>query len=267
MRPSTPAAQRLALLVNLLTLPGRLINRRDFHSTLPTMQRTVLVIGANRGIGLNLARALAARNWNVIASVRPQTIEMKDPSVEKIKAVASSILEIDLTNQSTVANAAEKFGSQPLDVLINVAGLGPEPQMWYEHTSEILSEKFAVNTVGPFLTSKYFYPNLKTAKGSIIHISSNKGSMSENNGEDLGYRLSKVALNMMTITMAREFEEHGDNIAVVAINPGYVATRMTNYRSKNIMEECIAGIVEVVEGLDMTKTGTFINWNGETLPW
>ncbi|KAL7928384.1 hypothetical protein V8C35DRAFT_242891 [Trichoderma chlorosporum] len=216
------------------------------------MPRTVLVIGANRGIGLNLARALAARNWNVIAS---------------IEAVASRILEIDLTNQSTVANAAEKFGSQPLDVLINVAGLGPGPQMWYEHTSEILSEKFAVNTVGAFLTSKYFYPNLKMAKGSIINVSSNKGSISANDGEDLGYRLSKVALNMMTVTMAREFEEHGDNIAVVAINPGYVATRMTNYRSRDTMEECIAGIVEVVEGLDMTKTGTFINWNGETLPW
>ncbi|EHK51081.1 hypothetical protein TRIATDRAFT_54996, partial [Trichoderma atroviride IMI 206040] len=228
-----------------------------------------VMAGANRGIGLNLARALAARNWNVIASVRPQTMEIRDPSMEdvRIEAVASSILEIDLANQSTVASAAEKFGNQPLDVLINVAGLGPGPQMWYEHTSEILSQKFVVNTVGAFLTSKFFYPNLKMAKGAIINISSNKGSISENDGEDLAYRLSKVALNMMTVTMAREFEEHGDNIAVVAVNPGYVATRLTDYRSRDNMEECIAGLVEVVEGLDMAKTGTFINWNGETLPW
>lgn len=72
---------------------------------------------------------------------------------------------------------------------------------------------------------------------------------------------------MMTVTTAKEFEEHGYEIAVVAINPGYVATRLTNYRSKDNMEECIAGIVKVVESLDLTKTGTFINWNGDVLPW
>jgi NAD(P)-dependent dehydrogenase (short-subunit alcohol dehydrogenase family) len=79
--------------------------------------------------------------------------------------------------------------------------------------------------------------------------------------------MSKAALNMMSVTMAKEFQSNGDNIAVLALNPGYVATRLTKFRSRDNMEECIEGIVKVVEGLDMKQTGMFVDWRGEPLPW
>lgn len=79
--------------------------------------------------------------------------------------------------------------------------------------------------------------------------------------------MSKVALNMLTVSMAKEFLENGENITVLALNPGYVATRLTNYRSRDNMEECIAGIVKVIEGATIEQTGSFVDWRGETLPW
>jgi NAD(P)-dependent dehydrogenase (short-subunit alcohol dehydrogenase family) len=79
--------------------------------------------------------------------------------------------------------------------------------------------------------------------------------------------MSKAALNMMTVTMAKEFQMNGDNISVVALDPGYVATRMTNFRFRDDMDECITGIVNVLEKVSMNQTGTFLDWHGETLPW
>ena len=74
-------------------------------------------------------------------------------------------------------------------------------------------------------------------------------------------------MNQVTVTMANEFRIAGDNIAVISIYPGYVATKMTNYRHKNDMEECITGIVKVIEGVDMSQSGTFVNWKNEKMDW
>ncbi|KAK4449685.1 hypothetical protein QBC34DRAFT_380143 [Podospora aff. communis PSN243] len=231
------------------------------------MPRTALLVGANRGIGLNLARALAAQSWNVVGSVRPQTKAANDSSIQDIEAVASTVLEIDVTDEKTIVDAAKRFGDGPLDMLINIAGLGPDPIKWTDHSAEMLNEKFATNAVGPFIVSKHFHPNLKKAGGTIVNISSNLGSITMCNGKTLAYRVSKAALNMVTVTLAKEFQNNGDNIAVIALNPGYVATRMTKYRSRDNMDECIAGIVKVIDKVGMDQTGTFLDWRGETLPW
>lgn len=86
-------------------------------------------------------------------------------------------------------------------------------------------------------------------------------------GEDLAYRVSKAALNMMTVTMAKEFQMTGANVAVLALNPGYVATRLTNGRFRDDMDECIAGMVKVIGEAGMEQSGKFLDWRGETLPW
>ena len=88
-----------------------------------------------------------------------------------------------------------------------------------------------------------------------------------NKGEDLAYRMSKAALNMMTVTMSKEFQHNGDNIAVLALNPGYVATRLTNYRSRDDMDECIQSIANIFDSVGMEQTGQFLDWRGGTLPW
>lgn len=88
-----------------------------------------------------------------------------------------------------------------------------------------------------------------------------------NDGEYLAYRVSKAALNQVTVTLAKEWQRNGDEITAIALHPGYVATRMTQGRFRNEMVECIAGIVKVVENTTFGQTGTFVNWLGEPMPW
>lgn len=83
----------------------------------------------------------------------------------------------------------------------------------------------------------------------------------------MAYRMSKAALNMITVTLAKEFIMNNDDITVISLNPGYVPTRMTNFRSRNDMDECIAGMVTVIEGLTKEQTGMFLDWQGDVLPW
>ncbi|KAF5575007.1 short chain dehydrogenase [Fusarium subglutinans] len=224
--------------------------------------------GANRGIGLNLARSLASRGWNVTGTVRPQTLS--DPSVNDLKQTGARVLALDFLDEDSIKSAAQDYGRGPLDVLVNCAGTGPEPDDWHQHTAAMLMEKFHTNTIqvqGPFLTTKYFYPNLKLGSGRVYNLSSRGASISNNiQGQDLAYRLSKTALNQLTATMAAEFKNNGDGIAVIAVYPGYVATRLSSFRSRDNMEECIEGVVRVIETTGMSETGSFVNWKGETMP-
>ncbi|KAG5772042.1 hypothetical protein H9Q72_001655 [Fusarium xylarioides] len=240
----------------------------------------VVIVGANRGIGLNLSRSLASRGWNFTGTVRPQTLV--DPSVNDTGA---RVLALDYLDESSIKSAVEDCGRGPLDVLVNCAGIGPEPDDWHQHTADILMEKFRTNTVGPFLTTKYFHPNLKLGSGRVYNLSSRGASISSRlssksnlflmansevdnlQGQDLAYRLSKTALNQLTATMAAEFKNNGDGIAVIAVYPGYVATRLSSFRSRDNMEECIEGVAHVIETTGMSETGSFVDWKGQKMPW
>jgi NAD(P)-dependent dehydrogenase (short-subunit alcohol dehydrogenase family) len=79
--------------------------------------------------------------------------------------------------------------------------------------------------------------------------------------------MSKTSLNQLSVTIAKELQQKGDNIAVVALYPGHLATRMSNYNYSHDMDECIAGAVDVIEKIDMSQTGTYVNWKNETVPW
>lgn len=88
-----------------------------------------------------------------------------------------------------------------------------------------------------------------------------------NKGEGLAYRMSKAALNMMTVTMSKEFQQNGDNITVLAFNPECIATRMTNGRFRDNMDACIERMAEMFGSVGMEQTGQFLGWRGGTLPW
>ncbi|KAJ8128272.1 hypothetical protein O1611_g5364 [Lasiodiplodia mahajangana] len=193
--------------------------------------RKALIVGANRGIGLNLVRALSLRAWDVTGTIRPEAFG--DSSFEDLKQTGAAILSLDLLDENSIKAAVAEYGPGPLDVLVNCAGIGPEPDEWYEHTAEILMEKYRTNTVG----------------------------------QDLAYRLSKTALNQLTATMAAEFKNNGDGISVMAVYPGYLATRLSSFRSRDNMEESIEGIARIIETAGMDKTGSFLNWKGEVIPW
>ncbi|KAK0103270.1 hypothetical protein ONS95_005303 [Cadophora gregata] len=140
------------------------------------MSRSVLVLGANRGIGLNLCKQFAKHGWKVAGTIRQQT--EGGASVEELKEITKDIFVLDYTDEHSIIQAAKYYGTRPLDVLINCAGVEPQPVKWQNHSAEILLEKFQIMAVGPFLASKHFFPALEKSKGKIINISSDMGSIS-----------------------------------------------------------------------------------------
>jgi NAD(P)-dependent dehydrogenase (short-subunit alcohol dehydrogenase family) len=87
----------------------------------------------------------------------------------------------------------------------------------------------------------------------------------ENQGEDMGYRMSKTAMNQMGVTLAKEFQAAGDKIAVVSIYPGYLPTRLSNWRSRQDMDECIKSVVDLIEQIDLSQSGNIVNWKNEPM--
>ncbi|KAF7878853.1 hypothetical protein EAF04_000056 [Stromatinia cepivora] len=206
-----------------------------------SITKSVLIVGANRGIGLNLVKAFIKNSWNVTGSIRPQS--KTDASVKDLEATGAKILEIGFLNEIIIADAAKDFGNQRLDVLLNVGGLPPKPKSWLDQTPELFTERFQVMAVGPFLTIKHFLPNLeKSNTARVVNISSAFGSvtvtslftkyeheltMNPDNtfGNCMAYRAAKSALNQITMTYARELEKEGKNITFVCMEPGFLPTQ------------------------------------------
>ncbi|KAK5050885.1 hypothetical protein LTR84_003444 [Exophiala bonariae] len=212
-----------------------------------SMGKTALIIGANRSIGLRLVKALQARGWTATGSIRVSSKE--DESVK-----------------DSIINASKAFGSGPLDLLINNGAVGTQHLKWDEHTSENMMRLFSTN--GPVQAIKHFYPGLKRSKfAKVINISSGSASITNNNGMNLGYRVSKTSLNQLTMTIAKEARANGDNIAVVAVYSGHLATRMSGFSFSHDMEEYINGVANLMDTIDISDTGRYINWKGETVPW
>ncbi|KAK4167811.1 short chain dehydrogenase [Cladorrhinum sp. PSN259] len=236
-----------------------------------TTSKTVLIVGAKEGIGLELAKKFHERGYRVYGTVR--SLEKDKDHLGPLSAVATQILEIDLADENTIQSAAQKFGEdKPLDLLINSAALGPGPLDWGDYSADILVEWFRVNTVGPFLTTKHFYPALeRSPRGKIINLSSNMASMSSLSdnpqGRHIGYRISKAALNQLTVSLGREFKSHESKVTANAIHPGWIPTTMTGFIGPDDMEVQTAAIVETIEKLEPGDTGKFLNAWGEDFPW
>ncbi|KAF2457890.1 short chain dehydrogenase [Lineolata rhizophorae] len=231
-----------------------------------TPKRRILVVGANRGIGLNLTHSFAERDWTVFGSIRPETLD--DPSLEDLKATGATILPIDFKDEQSIINAANAYGDEALDVLVNCGGITDQPSDWLDNNADMAMEKFQVMAVGPYLTTRYFLPKLKKSPlGKIVNISSDFGSMTLNTGNHLTYRMAKAALNAQTVTLAHELRKAGEPVVVVAMNPGFVATKMTNWTFEDDMDTCIAGLVRNIEGITKEQNGQFFNWDGKQLPW
>ncbi|MCJ1430723.1 hypothetical protein MMC27_000073 [Xylographa pallens] len=248
--------------------------------------KSILVVGGNRGIGLELVKAFKTLDWKVYATVRPETKASGDSSIKEIEYTGACIIELDFLDESSIKKAAETYGSGPLDVLINCGGVNVKPRKWTDHTSELLLEKYKIMAVvrqsgfarsfhsltlnqGPFLTSKYFLPSLKRSAegGRVFNISSRSGSNSLNKGSFLAYRMAKAALNSQTVTLAREMETSDQNVAVIALYPGFVATKLTDFEYDDDMLTCVAGMVELIQRCGMRETGQFMKWDGANIPW
>ncbi len=217
----------------------------------------VVVTGANRGIGLELARQLAARGDTVAATCRATSAELNALGVDVFE-------NVDVGDQQSVTDFARRLGDEPIDMLINNAGILTSEDLdsldW-----DRLRRQFEVNTLGPLRVISTLIPRMAES-GKIGILTSRVGSMADNSsGGMYGYRISKAGANMVGVNLAHDLKPRG--IAVFLLHPGYVKTGMTRGQGFTDPDEAARGLIERMDTLTLADTGTFWHANGESLPW
>jgi NAD(P)-dependent dehydrogenase (short-subunit alcohol dehydrogenase family) len=217
----------------------------------------ILVTGANRGIGLELVQQLTARGENVIAVCRESNPELQQTGARIIDG-------IDVTSDDSVAGLAGAIEGTALDWLINNAGVfSSESLSSLDFTA--MEHQFRVNSLGPLRVSAALQSFL--GRGSkVFVISSRMGSIADNtSGSSYGYRMSKAAVNCAAKSLSIDWHDAG--IGVFVLHPGYVATDMTNHRGPTSTGDSVNSMLERMDTLDMSSSGTFWHAKGEELPW
>lgn len=216
----------------------------------------VLITGANRGIGLELCRQLALRGEQVVAVCRKAGNKLLSLNLRVIEGV-------DVNDPDSIGSLPAQLGEIKLDWLINNAGIlsveGLESLDF-----EAMERQFRVNALGPLRVTAALLAKL--APGSKVGIiTSRMGSVEDNtSGGYYGYRMSKAAVNMAGMSLARDLKER--QIAVALLHPGMVATDMTGGRGVS-PEHSASGLIQRMDALDMSLTGSFWHAEGEQLPW
>lgn len=218
---------------------------------------SVLITGANRGIGLALVQHYLQHQWRVIAVCRT-------PSPSLLNSPAEVISGIDVTQHDCIQQLAAQLQGQKIDVLINNAGILQIDQLPHLNYTA-LQDQFSVNALAPLWLSAALLGNL--AQGSkLVFITSRMGSMGDNHsGGFYGYRMSKAALNAAAVSLAQDLKPKG--IAVGILHPGYVQTAMVNYGGDISAETAAERLGARIQELNLSNTGGFWHSNGERLPW
>jgi NAD(P)-dependent dehydrogenase (short-subunit alcohol dehydrogenase family) len=217
----------------------------------------ICVCGANRGIGLELARQYRDRGDDVVAACRTASKALAKLGVEIVEGV-------DVTTQRGVAGLAEALGDRAVDTLINNAGVLSDESL-DDLDFKRIRRQFEVNSLGPLRVTAAVRDNL--AEGSkVAIITSRMGSIEDNtSGGRYGYRMSKSAVNMAGRSLAHDLREAG--VAVILVHPGFVRTDMTGHQGLVDPPESAAGLIARIDELTMEHSGTFVHANGERLPW
>ena len=240
--------------------------------------RTVLITGANRGIGLLLSRIYSERADTVVYATCRSPERANDlRSLSEERGAAVRVLELDVTDERSISACVERVRSAgtSLDVLINNAGILPGGVAAREPSSaafgslsgEAVLDVFRTNTVAPVMVSQAFAPLLQQGdQPRIINVSSDAGSFSRTaDGCSYAYPASKAALNFMTRCMAADLRDAG--IIVVSVHPGFIRTDMGGPGGHHEPEETVPSLAEVIDRLSIEDTAGFYNWDGRTVPW
>jgi NAD(P)-dependent dehydrogenase (short-subunit alcohol dehydrogenase family) len=217
---------------------------------------TVLVTGANKGIGLELSRQLRERGDEVVALCRKGS-----PALE---ALGVRLFEkVDVTDPAALEAVSRELGDTRIDVLINNAGIFGN-ESFDRLDFDRIREHFEVNALGALRVTSIMSPHL--AKGSkVILMTSRMGSIGDNgSGSYYGYRMAKAALNMAGVNLAHDFRSRGVSVAI--LHPGMVATEMTGHQGIST-EESAKGLISRIDELQLESSGGFWHANGERLPW
>ncbi len=236
---------------------------------------TVLITGANRGLGFGLAEVYAADGWTVLACCRAPK------SATDLKALADSsqgkvsIHQVDVADHASIDALAASLKGQPIDVLLNVAGyygkhIVTEPGGLQEFGTSDYAEWdkiFRINVFSPMKMSEALIENIAASEHKkLVTLSSILGSIGGNDmGKMYPYRASKAAVNALMRSMSFDLKEKG--ITAVPLHPGWVRTEMGGPKADISPDESVNGMKKVIDGLTPADAGRFMAYDGSELPW
>lgn len=231
---------------------------------------TILITGANRGIGLELARQYAADGWRVRACCRHPEKAAALNALAAQHPDTIQIHELDVSDLAQIDALAKTLSLEAIDVLVNNAGIYPDEDFagGFGHTNYLKwMQAFQVNTMAPLKMAEAFALNVARSERKIIAtISSKMGSVADNtSGGAYLYRSSKCAVNMVVKSLALDLKEQG--IIAVAFNPGWVLTDMGGPNAMITTEQSVSGLRKVIEKLSQADSGKFFNYDGAEIAW
>jgi len=228
---------------------------------------TVLVTGANRGLGLEFVRQYAADGARVMACARhpgeaKAMLDIAAPSKGKV-----TVHPLDVASDASVAHLASEIGDEPIDILINNAGVyGGDHQRLGDIDYEAWIRTFNVNALGPVRVIEALRGNLmKGREKKAVAITSAMGSTARHDGGALIYRASKAALNNAVRGLSLALKP--DGLILAAMHPGWVKTDMGGANAALTPERSIASMRKVIAGLSPADSGRYINYDGSEIPW
>lgn len=226
------------------------------------MPQTIVITGANRGIGFAMTKICCQRGDTVYALCRQSSPQLEALNVNIIQ-------NVDITTDEGIAHAKLALINSKIDLLINNAGILRDESL-SQFNKNTITEQFNVNALAPLALTQALLANF-VAGSKIAFITSRMGSITDNSsGGRYGYRMSKAALNIGAMSLAKDLS--AEQIAIGIYHPGYVQTDMVNSSGNTSNGDISAGVsaerlLNLMNNLTMSESGVFKHSNGEVLPW
>jgi len=229
---------------------------------------SVLITGANRGLGLEFARQYVADGWQVFAACRDPSSASELRRLAAARDQKLKIMALDVTDGASIRAAAAELDGQAIDLLLNNAGImGTRGQTIGNMDYEAWAKVLEANTMGPMRVSEEFVDQVaRSGRKLIVTLTSGMGSLADNtSGGSIAYRSSKAAVNMVMRSLAIDLAPRG--ITCVVVNPGWVQTDMGGTNATLTTAESVTKLKSLFETLGPAQSGKFFNYNGREYPW
>ena len=222
---------------------------------------TIMITGASRGLGLEFARQFYSEECRVIATCRNPKKANELNSIGDI-----DVHSLDVTDDKSVANLADKLRGENIDILINNAGVIGQRDGFGRLDYDIWAETMDTNVFGPMRVAEAFRDNvMNSEKKQMIFITSRMGSITEAVPNAYVYRSSKAALNMAVKCLSAELAEQG--LIAVLFHPGHVQTEMGGQAAPVMPHTSIEGMKNQIVALTRDDNGRFLSYDGHQIPW
>lgn len=228
-------------------------------------EQTIFITGCNRGLGLKFVEEYSKKGCHVIATCRNPD-QAKELNLLKEHNKLIDIYALDVGNSEQIKKLANKINEQPIDILINNAGIyrsctlgGLDKKSWLE--------SFEINSIAPYEIINAFLPNILRGKDKkVISITSKMGSIDDNtSGGSYIYRSSKTALN--SVMRSLQHDLFNNDISTLTLHPGWVQTDMGGLGAWINVDESINGMIEQIQQLNLNNSGQYLDYAGKKINW